>query len=404
MSAYQTVPAALRARDQWVCWRTADRDGKATKLPVDPRTTSTASVTDESTWSDFATVRDAAAGDRGISGIGFVFRSGDPFVGVDLDDARDPETGRPDEDAKAIVHRLDSYTEVSPSGTGYHVIVAGALPSGGNRSGNVECYEHARFFTVTGEHVDGTPTRVRERQAALDAVHRAYVVDPTESQSDQTVTPDKLSGSGEPNDRTRATDGVASTGNDLTDDAVLERARAAKNAEKFTRLWEGSTTGYDSHSEADMALACHLAFWTAKNKGQMDRLFRESGLHRAKWDDAHYADGTTYGDATIDRACRITTDVYTPAQGDGSETRAETTADTEHLARDVARLERTIETASVDQETITDLTTRVASLATQLEYLNDELAAERTKRKRLETKLAMLTRERERSWWQRLRG
>ncbi|QLC35098.1 hypothetical protein EFA46_012645 (plasmid) [Halarchaeum sp. CBA1220] len=402
MTRYDAVPDVLCARDQWVCWRSAERDGTQTKLPVDPRTKRLASVSDAATWSDFETARTVARDDGAIAGIGFVFTQGDSFVGVDLDAARDPETGRPDEDAKAIVGRLDSYTEVSPSGTGYHVIVDGTLPSGGNRAGTVECYEHARFFTVTGDHVEGTPETIRERQAELAAVHRDYVTGPLQKQSDHAVLPDKSRSGGGTNDSTGSTDGAASAGNGLTDDAVLENARSAKNAEKFTRLWRGTTTGYDSHSEADMALACHLAFWTAKDTAQMDRLFRDSGLYRAKWDDPHYADGRTYGDATIERACRITTDVYTPSRGEASTARDET--DTERLARDVARLERTIETTTSERDAIADLTTQVASLATQLEYLNDELATERRKRKRLETKVAMLERADGRSWWQRFRG
>ncbi|GGL36362.1 hypothetical protein GCM10009037_19930 [Halarchaeum grantii] len=82
----------------------------------------------------------------------------------------------------------------------------------------------------------------------------------------------------------------------------------------------------------------------------MDRLFRDSELYRAKWDDPHYSDGRAYGDATIERACRITTDVYTPTGGDASETRDET--DIERLARDVARLEHAIETTTSDRDGI----------------------------------------------------
>ncbi len=93
---------------------------------------------------------------------------------VDLDDCRDPETEEADEAARDIIERLDSYTEVSPSGTGYHVLIKGDLPDGWNRRGSFELYETARFFTVTGDHVEETPTRVARRQDALTAVHREY--------------------------------------------------------------------------------------------------------------------------------------------------------------------------------------------------------------------------------------
>lgn len=83
---------------------------------------------------------------------------------------------------------------------------------------------------------------------------------------------------------------------------------AATNGAKFERLWNGNTAGYESHSEADMALCCLLAFWTGGDATQMDRLFRQSGMYRGKWDEVHYADGSTYGEKTVERAIQTTTE------------------------------------------------------------------------------------------------
>jgi len=55
-----------------------------------------------------------------------------------------------------------------------------------------------------------------------------------------------------------------------------------------------------------MALCCLLAFWTGGDQTQMEHLFRQSGLLREKWDEVHYADGSTYGEKTIERAIAIT--------------------------------------------------------------------------------------------------
>ncbi|WP_435102420.1 phage NrS-1 polymerase family protein [Halarchaeum sp. P4] len=401
MSPYDAVPTALRECAQWVCWRTADRDGTETKLPVNPRTGRLASVADEATWTDFATAYEAVETESTLSGIGFVFTESDSFVGVDLDAMRDPETGQPDVDAKAIVGRLDSYTEVSPSGTGYHVILEGAVPAGGNRAGRVECYDHARFFTVTGEHVAGTPGEIVARQAALDAVHRDYIN--TSGQSDCSVIPDGMAAQSVSGDDAATPTAQSDTTHSLPDDVVLARAGKAKNAQKFARLWDGDTTGYDSHSEADMALACHLAFWTGRDTAQMDRLFRKSALYRAKWDDAHYSDGTTYGEATLQRAAQITTDAYTPArETTANEQNPGLATDVASLQRDVARLERTLERRTTEQETVADIERRVHTLTTQLEYLQSELETERAKRNRLATKLAIHERDTQ-PWWRRLR-
>ncbi|ELY62816.1 hypothetical protein C489_21106 [Natrinema versiforme JCM 10478] len=109
-----------------------------------------------------------------------------------------------------------------------------------------------------------------------------------------------------------STDTAVDTDVDLEDKDLLEKARNASNGEKFERLWRGSTAGYESQSEADMALCCLLAFWTGGDHTRMDRLFRQSGLLRDKWDDVHYADGSTYGEKTIERAIASTSEFYDP--------------------------------------------------------------------------------------------
>jgi putative DNA primase/helicase len=180
------LPDALVERDQWVCWREEQRDGKPTKVPVTPGSGGFASSTDSDTWRSFeAAVEYLETGD--VEGIGFVFTEDDPIVGVDLDDCREPDTGEAEPPAPDIIDRLDSYTEVSPSGTGFHVLLKGELPEGRNRRGNVELYDSARYFTVTGKHLEGTPLRVARRQDALEAVHREYVQE-TESRVRRTLT------------------------------------------------------------------------------------------------------------------------------------------------------------------------------------------------------------------------
>nr|WP_227378490.1 hypothetical protein [Haladaptatus halobius] len=234
-----------------MCWREEQRDGKQTKIPVTPGAGSFASATDPDTWATFETARDYVEAGK-ADGVGFVFTDDDPVVGVDLDDCRDPETGDVDDNARDIIERLDSYTVISPSGTGYHVLLNGDLPDGRNRRGSVELYDTARFFTVTGDHVDVTPTHVARRRDAHEAIHREYV---------QETEPDTASET----DRRGAADDEASEPTvdvNLENDELLQKARNASNGTKFERLWQGNTASYDSQSEADMALCCLLAFWT----------------------------------------------------------------------------------------------------------------------------------------------
>ena len=145
------IPGELKKRPQWVCWRYAlDSKGRWTKHPYNPRTGRKASSTDLMTWSRFETVFEAyESGAGGYDGVGFVFCSGDPYTGVDLDGCRNPESGEVEAWAAEIVALLDSYTEVSVSGKGLHVIVKGKAPAP-LKLPYIEMYSIERFFTMTG--------------------------------------------------------------------------------------------------------------------------------------------------------------------------------------------------------------------------------------------------------------
>src|SRR5205807_733083 len=112
----------------------------------------------------------------------------------------------------------------------------------------------------------------------------------------------------------------------FSNEELIAKAKRARNGAAFARLFDGDWEGHGSQSEADFALASHLAFWTGKNRAWIDELFRMSSLMRLKWDEKHYGDGRTYGEETISRACDRTVEVYTPPRpstnGTGSAPRA----------------------------------------------------------------------------------
>ncbi|WP_197052511.1 phage NrS-1 polymerase family protein [Halobellus rufus] len=373
----EAIPETLRERDQWVCWREEERDGKPTKIPVTPGAGRFASATESETWASFEAALDYSETEH-ADGVGFVFTDDDPIVGIDLDDCRDPETGDVDDDAQDIIARLDSYTEVSPSGTGYHVLITGTLPDGRNRRGSVELYDTARFFTVTGDHVERTPTRVARRQDALTAIHREYV---QEAERDTASESEQRGGAA----ARSPTTGAADVDVDLEDEDLLEKARNASNGEKFERLWNGNTVGYDSQSEADMALCCLLAFWTGGDRTQMEQLFRQSGLMREKWDEVHYADGSTYGEKTIERAIATTSEFYDPDAGDddadphGTPDGVTTGGTPDEADRSRAYLaeKNRLLSKRVDEleATLEQKTERIDTLEAEIERLTDELTA-----------------------------
>lgn len=285
------VPPEMLEYNQWLCWKSAMRNGKQTKIPIDPNTGEFGRANDSRTWTNYQSAKDFS--DQNNIGLGFVFTEDDPFVGVDLDDYRYPDADDGDvcdPVAENIIQTLASYSEVSPSGTGYHVIVKGELPDGRNRRGDIEMYDHGRFFTFTGERVPETNYNVEERQKELQQIHAQYLA--------------------EPEDVANTTDATPSEDLDIDDEQVVKKAKNAANGDTFEDLWNGRIGGYDSHSEADLALCSYLSFWTGGDKKQMDRLFRDSGLMRAKWDNVHSSNGDTYGDMTIDKAVRTCSDFY----------------------------------------------------------------------------------------------
>lgn len=146
---------------------------------------------------------------------------------------------------------------------------------------------------MTGNQLEGTPDTIADGSAALPWIHENYIA---KKKADRKAKVKKAA-------RTVS----------LTDEQVLEKAAASQNGEEFTALWEGRWDGkFGSQSEADLSLCCSLAFWTGKNKEQMDRLFRQSKLFREKWDKIHHADGATYGEETLEQAIQRTDQVYSP--------------------------------------------------------------------------------------------
>lgn len=327
-------PDVRRGRHTWVCWRYEYRDDEWRKVPIDPATGTRASATDDSTWHTFQKAWDYHSHpDTDTDGVGYVFTDAGPIVGVDLDDCRDPDTGDLDQWAQDVLDALDGYAEVSTSGTGVHVWVRGALPDAdGNRSGKVEMYDTERYFAVTGQHIDGTPDTIPDRQDALAAVHAEHVggdreTDPAEDRSpgsNQGVTSEKP---------------PSGDGFDGSDADLIENAKNAENGDYFTDLWNGRWRRHthrwpgwspgNGPSEADAALCNLLAFWTGDDRERIDRLFRQSGLMREKWE------RDDYPERTINKALDGRTEFYDPdataTDGGGGDAPSATTGTWENV-------------------------------------------------------------------------
>ena len=265
--AWDKVPDELRRQARWVFWRWEDRGERGGKKPCDPAG-HTVDLTDSRSWSTAAFVEREMPqfGQRHHGGAGFVFTRDDALCGIDLDNCRDPHTGVLDDWALALVRRFETYTEVSPSGTGVKLFLQAG--NGEYRSfqpncesarpgAKIEIFFHNRYFTVTGQRIAEGGTRVRKCRRKLRGLLKDLETSPAPEPA-------------EPRHR----------GEPRPDAEVLARAKRAANGAKFSRLWAGDWNGYRSHSNADMALMGMLDYGCAGDEQQVVRLFKQSGLYR----------------------------------------------------------------------------------------------------------------------------
>lgn len=252
------VPAELAELDQWVCWKLVTRRGKTTKQPFTSRGRP-ASVTDPTDWCSL----DVAL--RGqerhhLDGIGFVFTADDPYCGVDLDHCVD-EQGNVHPAAFKMVVAIGSYAEFSPSKTGIHCIVRaevgkGVRTPGTEWGGNFEAYDRERYFTMTGDVLEGF-TVIRESAITINLVNE-------------------------------------------DDEKIIQRC--TRNSKDFPSLFMDDPEEYSADlSAGDMALANILAARTQDSE-QIERIMRRSSRLREKWD--HPLRDSTWLRETIDRAIR----------------------------------------------------------------------------------------------------
>jgi putative DNA primase/helicase len=170
---HEAIPRDLQNLPQWVLYRVQARKGKTTKIPYQAaRASRRASSTDPATWGTFEAAHDAHQRGRG-DGIGFVFTPEDPYTGLDFDGCL--HDGQLVPEAAPIVEPFDTYTETSPSGVGLHAIGRGQVGGGRRTSktpwgGELEIYDRARYFTVTGQRFNGTPAGIADVTEPLAAL------------------------------------------------------------------------------------------------------------------------------------------------------------------------------------------------------------------------------------------
>ena len=267
---------------QWVCWRLEERNGKFTKIPVSPLTGSPASTTSPKTWGSYEESCAEVIGLRKskvkLHGIGFVFSEGDKYVGVDLDKCIS-EDGILEDWAKEIVAEMNSYTELSPSGKGLHIFIKADIQGKGRRTGKLEVYSSARYFTFTGLHYEGTPEGINSAQKQIDKLFKDKFADENKKvRSDVKVDPVNLDAN-----------------------PPLEKFEAlTSNNKKFKKTWDHARPDLKDQSMSgyDLSLATQAAYagWSDKE------LIALIVAHRRKYGGLEKASRQDYMDRQINMA------------------------------------------------------------------------------------------------------
>jgi len=211
-----------------------------------------------------------------------------PYVFIDLDKCFDGDKLKPY--AREIVERFSSYTEISPSGNGLHIICKGKKPEGGNRNTElgIEAYDRARYFTFTGKVIEGV-NEIREATEALTWLQETYLE--KEKRSEGKASNGKAS-IVEKKKKTECTNQAVVTDKPQPDDKIVLERLQLEYPEALDLL-AGDMAGYPSASERDQALCNYLALCsTGRTKDEIEaqiiRIIRNSGANREKWSPEHY--------------------------------------------------------------------------------------------------------------------
>lgn len=290
---YEKIPEELKSLEQWGVFKKEwiPERNKYTKIPVNPWNGGPGKSNDESTWSDFGTALNSIE-ELDCDGLAFYFKA--PYFGIDVDhipdDLGDYFLGdtSPENKAYDFISHTQSYTERSISGEGIHIIALGKLNTTKHRKENVEMYSEGRFFAMTGDKIVKT-----NEISEVDDKNIKYLVDK--------YLPDS--------NEKRLINKALPGANNLTVEEIISKASNSAKGKRFKLFLNGGWEEiYDSQSEADLAFANTLAFWTARDFAKMDTIFRQSDLYRDKYDSKRAS--STYGTKLLQKAIDECDSVY----------------------------------------------------------------------------------------------
>ncbi len=291
---------------------------KSDKTPCDYRTGAVCDAQNPINQTDVVTAYAAAKSRQGY-GVGFVLRATDPFVVFDADNALLPDNTWSAESLRLVESLPGAAVEVSISGRGLHIWATSAnVPSHAckNLSAHFEMYHEGRYIAL-GEYPGTTGNAATDCTTALPAIISKWFPPsaPAASQGLTGATDPEWRG---PADDTELLHRMLASKPSIGA-AFGGRATIAelwnRDVDALARAFPASGDAPYDASSADAALAAHLAWWTGKNAERIERLMRQSGLMRDKYDRADYLPRTIAAAIGMTRGCyqeRQADDAATP--------------------------------------------------------------------------------------------
>ena len=327
----------LEAVPQWIAFRKVWKQerGRYTKLPIDIHTGKGDHWNTPAAWASYQEVYNyvlmheliCSIPKRNLGGVGFVFTENDCYAGIDLDHVI--HDGKLIPEAAEIVALMDSYTEYSLSGDGLHILfklnapldtLGFNLPHELNLgvASNMGIYDKNKFFTVS-DRPYGELKPIAERTEQCKQVCAELSAQRQQQTTQQTTIPDRPKDAvnwkyNPDNYHPFASPSVATHTKDLSDTELWDKMFYSAHGADIQALYNGDISGHgNDHSRADLALCSYLNYWTDSDASRIDRMFRQSGLIRPKWDELRGSN--TYGQITIEHAINGEGNAYIASEG-----------------------------------------------------------------------------------------
>lgn len=255
---FNKIPDKLKTHALWCVW-------KQGKIPCNPRTGKNAQSNIPETFSDFETACNALEKGQ-YEGLGINIHNG--FSAIDIDHCID-EKGELSGMAKDIITKMGSYTEISPSGTGIHIIFTmhdflfdKEAYYINNQKIGLEVYiagATKKFITITGNAINDND--IADNPTDLQEILEKYMLKPQSP---------------------------ASNFNSIsipTNSKICYLQIGLEKDKKLIDYWNGNRT-LRSESENDMGFMSKLLYWTNGNVDEAIKAFRASPYASQK-DPAH---------------------------------------------------------------------------------------------------------------------